>query len=229
MRPLVTGGTTVVSRTAPRPVGYPARRSPKPQRLGEGATLRPLTRCPLTRRRVPHPATPDYLGPDRGLPATTPHLVLVQRVQSRGQPARSSALGTRTRSPDRPRSGRQTPRPNGQRRHPHGPRISLSQSRPVGAASARAKCHAARLDHCSGSYSASSGGHGSSSGRTGRAITHPDPSERGRCGPFSHFAPSGRCPNLEAISATPASAAAPAGTDVIQRRPDASAADRSTR
>ena len=38
--------------------------------------------------------TPRHLilGPDRGQPATTPHLVLVQRVQSRGQPARSSRL-----------------------------------------------------------------------------------------------------------------------------------------
>ena len=104
----MTGGTQL-SRAAPQLVEYPARRSPKPQRLGEGATLRPPTRCPLTRRRVPHPATPDYLGPDRGLPATTPHLVLVQRVQSRGEPASSSALRSRTRSPDRPRSGRRDP------------------------------------------------------------------------------------------------------------------------
>ena len=47
--------------------------------------------------------------------------------------------------------------------------ISLSQSRRVGAASARAKCHAARLDHRSGSYSTSSAGQPSAGGRTGRA------------------------------------------------------------
>ena len=63
MRPLVTGGTTVVSRTAPYPVGYPPDGL---QNLASRrrATLRPLTRCPLTRRRVPHPATPDsWSGP----------------------------------------------------------------------------------------------------------------------------------------------------------------------
>jgi GNAT superfamily N-acetyltransferase len=91
MRPLVTGGTTVVSRTAPYPVGYPARRSPKPQRLGEGATLRPLTRCPLTRRRVPHPATPDsWSGPRPAGHHAAPGACAT--CPSRGQPARSSRL-----------------------------------------------------------------------------------------------------------------------------------------